>query len=86
MNFVNYMQKQLSDVLKKLFVPEIPIFRLNLKFLNPENQNIEFSKKIFQAPLNGKRVAKVTVVPTRGDSDFFEVGHLAVESRVFIRF
>jgi hypothetical protein len=47
------MQKQFSDVLKMLLVPEIPIFGLNLKLLNPENKNIKFSKRIFQDPLNG---------------------------------
>ena len=48
-NFMNYMQKQFSDVLKMPLVPEIPIFGLNLKLLNHENKNIKFSKKIFQS-------------------------------------
>ena len=57
-NFMNYMHKQFSDVLKMPLVPEIPIFGLNLKLLNPENKNIEFSKKISQAPLNGTSACK----------------------------
>ena len=55
---MDYMQKQFSDVFKMLLVPEIPIFGLNLKVLNPENKNIEFSKKIFQAPLNDTSASK----------------------------
>ena len=58
MNFMNYMQKPFFDVLKMPLVPEIPIFALNLKLLNPENKNIEFSKKIFQAPLNDTSASK----------------------------
>jgi hypothetical protein len=46
-NFMDYMQKQFSDVLKMSLVPKIPMFGLNLKLLSPENKNIEFSKKIF---------------------------------------
>ena len=55
---MNYMQKQFSDVLKMPLVPEIPIFGLNLKLLSRENKNIELSKKIFQAPLNGTSACK----------------------------
>ena len=57
-NFINYMQKKFSDVLKMPLVPEIQILGLNLKLLNPENKNIEFSKNIFQAPLNGTSACK----------------------------
>ena len=57
-NFMNYMQKQFSDVLQMPLVPEIPIFILILKLLDPENENIEFSKKIFQAHLNGTSACK----------------------------
>ena len=58
MNFMNYLQKQFSDVLKMPWAPEISIFGLNLILLNPENKNIEFSKKIFQDPLNGTSTCK----------------------------
>jgi len=55
---MNYLQKQFSDVLKMPWAPEISIFGLNLILLNPENKNIEFSKKIFQDPLNGTSTCK----------------------------
>ena len=46
------MPKQYSDVSQMSLMPEIPILGIIWKLLDPENQNIEFSEYIFQAPLN----------------------------------
>ena len=40
-------------------VPEIPIFWIILKLLDPENENIKFSKNIFQAPWNSTSACKI---------------------------
>ena len=47
-----------SDVLQMPLMPEIPILGSIRKLLNPENQNIEFSKYNFQAPLNSTSTCK----------------------------
>ena len=50
------MQKHFSDV--SALVLEIRIFGIILKLLGPEDENIEFLKNIFQAPLNGTSARK----------------------------
>ena len=51
-NFTYYIQKHFADVSKMWLVTEISLFGIILKILIPEDENIEFSKSIFQAPLN----------------------------------
>ena len=47
-----YIQNYFFYLSKILLEPEIPLFGITLKIWNPENENIEFSKNIFQVPLN----------------------------------
>ena len=53
MNVIDYIQKHFSDVSQMPLVSEIRIFGIILKLFRPEDENIEFAKNIFQAPLKG---------------------------------
>ena len=55
------MPGQYSDVLQMFLMPEMPILGIIWNLLDPENQNIEFLKFIFQAPLkcHTKTVRKI---------------------------
>ena len=58
MNFINFMQKHFSDVSQIPLVSEIQIWGIILKLLGREEENIEFSKNVFQGSLKGTSAAK----------------------------